>query len=155
MALAGRAVLDPDRIGVFPLRGKLLNVRDASITQISNNQEIQNIKKFMEGFQYDAHPMGILLSTVGCLSTIYPDAKRISSEESRRLQIRRLIAKVPTIAAWAYRHSIGRPYNYPDNDLSFTGNFLNMLFKMTELKYRPHPVLERALDILFILHADH
>jgi len=115
----------------------------------------ENIKKFMEGFQYDAHPMGILLSTVGCLSTIYPDAKRISSEESRRLQIRRLIAKVPTIAAWAYRHSIGRPYNYPDNDLSFTGNFLNMLFKMTELKYRPHPVLERALDILFILHADH
>jgi citrate synthase len=115
----------------------------------------ENIKKFMEGFQYDAHPMGILLSTVGCLSTIYPDAKRISQEDSRRLQIRRLIAKVPTIAAWAYRHSIGRPYIYPDNDLSFPGNFLNMLFKMTELKYRPHPVLERALDILFILHADH
>jgi len=115
----------------------------------------ENIKKFMEGFQYDAHPMGILLSTVGCLSTIYPDAKRIAQEDSRRMQIRRLIAKVPTIAAWAYRHSIGRPYVYPDNDLSFTGNFLNMLFKMTELKYRPHPVLERALDVLFILHADH
>ena len=115
----------------------------------------ENIKKFMEGFQYDAHPMGILLSTVGALSTIYPDAKRISSEDNRRLQILRLIAKVPTIAAYAYRHSIGRPYNYPDNDLSFTGNFLNMLFKMTELKYRPHPVLERALDVLFILHADH
>ena len=115
----------------------------------------ENIKKFMEGFQYDAHPMGIFLSTVGCLSTIYPDAKKISDENSRRLQIRRLIAKVPTIAAWAYRHSIGRPYNYPDNDLSFPGNYLNMLFKMTELKYRPHPVLERALDILFILHADH
>ena len=81
----------------------------------------ENVKKFMEGFQYDAHPMGILLSTLGCLSTIYPDAKRISLEDSRRLQIRRLIAKVPTIAAWAYRHSIGRPYVYPDNDLSFTG----------------------------------
>jgi citrate synthase len=115
----------------------------------------ENIKKFMEGFQYDAHPMGIFLSTVGALSTIYSDAKRISSEDNRKLQILRLIAKVPTIAAYAYRHSIGRPYNYPDNDLSFTGNFLNMLFKMTELKYRPHPVLERALDVLFILHADH
>jgi citrate synthase len=115
----------------------------------------ENVKKFMEGFQYDAHPMGILLSTLGCLSTIYADAKRISLEDSRRLQIRRLIAKVPTIAAWAYRHSIGRPYVYPDNDLSFTGNFLNMLFKMTELKYRVNPTLERALDVLFILHADH
>ena len=115
----------------------------------------ENIKKFMEGFQYDAHPMGIFLSTAGALSTIYPDAKRVHDEEVRRLQILRLIAKVPSIAAYAYRHSIGRPYVYPDNDLSFTGNFLNMLFKMTELKYRPHPVLERALDILFILHADH
>jgi len=115
----------------------------------------ENIKKFMEGFQYDAHPMGIFLSTVGALSTIYPDAKKIHDEDVRRLQILRLIAKVPSIAAYAYRHSIGRPYIYPDNDLSFTGNFLNMLFKMTELKYRPHPVLERALDILFILHADH
>jgi citrate synthase len=115
----------------------------------------ENVKKFMEGFQYDAHPMGMFLSTVGALSTIYADAKRITSEENRRLQILRLIAKVPTIAAYAYRHSIGRPYNYPDNDLSFTGNFLNMLFRMTEIKYRPHPVLERALDVLFILHADH
>jgi len=115
----------------------------------------ENIKKLMEGFQYDAHPMGIFLSTTGALSTIYPDAKRIHDEEVRRLQVLRLIAKVPSIAAYAYRHSIGRPYVYPDNDLSFTGNFLNMLFKMTELKYRPHPVLERALDILFILHADH
>jgi len=115
----------------------------------------ENIKKFMEGFQYDAHPMGIFLSTAGALSTIYPDAKRVHDEEVRRLQILRLIAKVPSIAAYAYRHSICRPYVYPDNDLSFTGNFLNMLFKMTELKYRPHPVLERALDILFILHADH
>ncbi|MFI5179666.1 MAG: citrate synthase [Vicinamibacterales bacterium] len=115
----------------------------------------ENIKKLMEGFQYDAHPMGIFLAIVGALSTIYPDAKRIHEEESRRLQIRRLIAKVPSIAAYAFRHSIGRPYVYPDNDLSFPGNFLNMLFKMTELKYRPNPVLERALDILFILHADH
>jgi citrate synthase len=115
----------------------------------------ENIKKFMDGFQHDAHPMGIFLSTVGALSTIYPDAKNISDEDVRRLQILRLIAKVPSIAAYAFRHSIGRPYVYPDNDLSFTGNFLNMLFKMTELKYRPHPVLERALDVLFILHADH
>ncbi|MEO6224216.1 MAG: citrate synthase [Vicinamibacterales bacterium] len=115
----------------------------------------ENIKKFMDGFQHDAHPMGIFLSTVGALSTIYPDAKDIDNEEVRRLQILRLIAKVPSIAAYAFRHSIGRPYVYPDNDLSFPGNFLNMLFKMTELKYRPHPVLERALDVLFILHADH
>jgi citrate synthase len=115
----------------------------------------ENIKKFMEGFQYDAHPMGIFLSTVGALSTFYPDAKNIFDERSRRTQTVRLIAKVPTIAAFAYRHSIGRHYVYPDNDLSFTGNFLNMLFKMTELKYQPNPVLERALDVLFILHADH
>ncbi len=115
----------------------------------------ENIKKFMEGFRYDAHPMGIFISTVGALSTLNPDAKNIFDANSRRLQTRRLIAKVPGIAAYAYRHSIGRPYNYPDNDLSFTGNFLNMLFKMTELKYQPNPVLERALDVLFILHADH
>jgi citrate synthase len=115
----------------------------------------ENIKKLMEGFQYDAHPMGTFVSTVGALSTIYPDAKKIQDETSRRMQIRRLIAKVPSIAAYAYRHSIGRPYVYPDNDLSFTGNFLNMLFKMTELKYQPNPILERALDVLFILHADH
>jgi citrate synthase len=115
----------------------------------------ENIKKFMEGFRYDAHPMGIFLSTVGALSTLNPDAKHIFDKSSRLLQTRRLIAKVPSIAAYAYRHSIGRHYIYPDNDLSFTGNFLNMLFKMTELKYAPNPVLERALDVLFILHADH
>ncbi len=115
----------------------------------------ENIKKFMEGFQYDAHPMGIFLSTVGALSTFYPDAKEIFSAESRRVQMVRLIAKVPSIAAYAFRHSIGRPYVLPDNDLSFSGNFLNMLFKMTEIKYQPNPVLERALDVLFILHADH
>src|SRR5215467_3840857 len=105
----------------------------------------ENIKKFMEGFRYDAHPMGIFLSTVGALSTLNPDAKNIFDKGSRLLQTRRLIAKVPSIAAYAYRHSIGRHYIYPDNDLSFTGNFLNMLFKMTELKYQPNPVLERAL----------
>ena len=115
----------------------------------------ENIKKLMEAFQYDAHPMGVFLSTVGAFSTFYPDAKKIFDEQSRKKQIHRLIAKVPTIAAYAYRHSIGRPYVYPDNDLSFTGNFLNMLFKMTELKYHANPVLERALDVLFILHADH
>jgi citrate synthase len=115
----------------------------------------ENIKKLMEGFQYDAHPMGIFLTTVGALSTLYPDSKNIFDEQSRRTQTIRLIAKVPSIAAYAYRHSIGRPYVYPDNDLSYPGNFLNMLFKMTELKYQPHPVLERALDVLFILHADH
>jgi citrate synthase len=115
----------------------------------------ENIKKLMDGYQYDAHPMGIFLSTVGALSTIYPDAKQVHDEDIRRLQILRLIAKVPSIAAYAYRHSIGRPYIYPDNDLSFTGNFLNMLFKMTELKYEANAVLQRALDVLFILHADH
>jgi citrate synthase len=115
----------------------------------------ENIKKFMEGFTYDAHPMGVFISTVAALSTFYPDGKQIFDKESRRRQIHRLIAKVPTIAAYAYRHSIGRPYVYPDNDLSFTGNFLNMLFKMTELKYQPNRALERALDVLFILHADH
>ena len=115
----------------------------------------ENIKKFMEGFQYDAHPMGVFISTVGALSTFYTDGKQIFDERSRKRQIHRLIAKVPTIAAYAYRHSIGRPYVYPDNDLSFTGNFLNMLFKMTEVKYKPNPALERALDVLFILHADH
>jgi citrate synthase len=115
----------------------------------------ENIKKLMEGFQYDAHPMGVFLSTVGAFSAFYPDAKKIFDEESRKKQVHRLIAKVPTIAAYAYRHSIGRPYIYPDNDLSFTGNFLNMLFRMTELKYHVNPALERALDVLFILHADH
>ena len=115
----------------------------------------ENIKKFMEGFQYDAHPMGIFLSTVGALSTFYPDAKQIFDKSARLKQTHRLIAKVPSIAAYAYRHSIGRPYIYPDNDLTFSGNFLNMLFRMTELKYQPNPVLVRALDVLFILHADH
>ena len=115
----------------------------------------ENIKKFLEGFRYDAHPMGMFLSAVGALSTFYPDAKNIFDAESRRLQMIRLIAKVPGIAAYAYRHNIGRPFVLPDNELSFSGNFLNMLFRMTEPRYKPHPVLERALDVLFILHADH
>src|SRR5829696_6285651 len=115
----------------------------------------ENIKKFLEGFRYDAHPMGMFLSAVGALSTFYPDAKDIFDEGSRRLQTIRMIAKVPSIAAYAFRHTIGRPYVLPDNELSYSGNFLNMLFKMTEPRYKPHPVLERALDVLFILHADH
>lgn len=115
----------------------------------------ENIKKLIDGFHHDAHPMGILVSTVAALSTFYPDAKKIFEPKSRREQTYRLISKMPTLAAFAYRHSVGLPYSYPDNDLSYTGNFLNMLFKMTELKYKPHPVFERALDVLFILHADH
>src|SRR5438309_5081786 len=115
----------------------------------------ENIKKLMEGFQYDAHPMAIFLSIVGAMSGFYPEAKDIFNKASRLRQTYRAIAKVPSIAAYAFRHSIGRPYIYPDNDLSFTGNFLNMLFKMTEIKYQPNPVLVRALDVLFILHADH
>src|SRR6187401_1265710 len=115
----------------------------------------ENIKKFMEGFTYDAHPMSVFISTVAAMSTFYPDSKQIFNADSRRKQILRLIAKTPTIAAFAFRHSTGRPYVYPDNDLSFTGNFLNMLFKMTEVKYQPNKKLERALDVLFILHADH
>jgi len=115
----------------------------------------ENIKKLIDGFHHDAHPMGILVSTVAALSTFYPGAKKIFDPQSRRDQTYRLIGKMPTLAGFAYRHSLGLPYSYPDNDLSYTGNFLNMLFKMTELKYKPHPVLERALDVLFILHADH
>ncbi|MCL5044738.1 MAG: citrate (Si)-synthase, partial [Deltaproteobacteria bacterium] len=115
----------------------------------------ENIKNFMQGFRYDAHPMGILVGTIAALSTFYPEASKIQDLESRRLQTRRLIGKLPTLAAFAYRHSRGLPYVYPDNELSYTGNFLAMLFKMTELKYKPNPILERALDVLFILHADH
>jgi citrate synthase len=115
----------------------------------------ESIKKFLDGFHYDAHPMGMLISTVAALSTFYPDAKDIFNLDSRRKQTYRLIGKMPTLAAFAYRHSLGMPYVYPDNDLSYCGNFLNMLFRTTELKYRPNPTLERALDILFILHADH
>jgi citrate synthase len=115
----------------------------------------ENIKKCIDGYHYDAHPMGMFIGTVGALSTFYPDAKNIFNEDSRCKQVYRLIAKVATIAAFAYRHRMGLPYSYPDNDLSFTGNFLNMMFKKTELKYQPNPVLEKALEVLFILHADH
>ena len=115
----------------------------------------ENIKKFMDGFHHDAHPMGMLVGTIGALSTFYTDAKNILNEESRRKQTFRLIGKVPTIAAFAYRHSMGMPFIYPDNELSYAGNFLNMMFKMSEIKYRPNPTLEHALDVLFILHADH
>ena len=115
----------------------------------------ESIKKFLDGFHYDAHPMGMVISALAALSTFYADAKDIFNPESRLKQTWRLIGKMPTLAAFAYRHSLGMPYAYPDNELSYTGNFLNMLFRTTELKYRPNPTLERALDILFILHADH
>lgn len=115
----------------------------------------ESIKKFLDGFHYDAHPMGMVISAVAALSTFYPDARNVFDEDSRRKQTWRLIGKMPTMAAFAYRHSLGMPYVYPDNDLSYPGNFLNMIFRTTELQYRPNPTLERALDILFILHADH
>jgi citrate synthase len=115
----------------------------------------ENVKGFMKGFRHDAHPMGMLLGSVGALSTFYPDANDIKDPENRHLQTIRLIAKMPTLAAFAYRHNMGQPYVYPDNDLAYSGNFLSMMYKMTELKYQPDPRLERALDILFILHADH
>jgi citrate synthase len=114
----------------------------------------ENIKKFTEGFRYDAHPMGMLMGTIAAMSTFYADAKHVEDLQSRRLQTRRLIGKMPTVAAFAYRHLRGLPYVYPRNDLSYTGNFLRMLFKMAD-DYTPDPVIERALDILFILHADH
>jgi citrate synthase len=125
----------------------------ASVTQHTMLHE--KTKNFLEGFNHDAHPMGMFISTVAALSTVYPDARRVLDPESRELQIRRLIGKVPTIAAYAYRHSLGYPYIYPDDELSYTENFMNMLWRMVEPKYRANPVLARALDILFILHADH
>jgi citrate synthase len=115
----------------------------------------ENVKGFMQGFRHDAHPMGMLLGSVGALSTFYPDANQIKDPDNRHLQTIRLIAKMPTLAAFAFRHAMGQPYVYPDNDLRYPGNFLSMMYKMTELKYEPDPRLERALDILFILHADH
>ncbi|MEM7119354.1 MAG: citrate synthase [Chloroflexota bacterium] len=115
----------------------------------------ENNKQFFEAFRYDAHPMGMLISCLAGLSTFYPEAKNIHDSANQELQTRRIIAKIPTLAAFAYRHTMGYPYNYPDNDLSYTGNFLNMMFKMVEPRFKPDPVLERALDVLFILHADH
>ena len=115
----------------------------------------ENIRELMDGFRYDAHPMGILISTVSALSTFYPEAKNIADADNRRLQMIRMVAKIPSLAAYAYRHRRGLPVVYPDNELSYAGNFLNMMFKMTEAKYKPNPAVERALDVLFTLHADH
>ena len=115
----------------------------------------ETTKRFLEGFRHDAHPMGMFISTVAALSTVYPEARNVQNPEVRRHQIVRLLAKVPTIAAYTYRHSLGFPYVYPDNDLTYTENFMNMLWRMAEPKYRSNPALSRALDILFILHADH
>ncbi|MHB1595001.1 MAG: citrate synthase [Streptosporangiaceae bacterium] len=115
----------------------------------------ENVKKFIDGFHHDAHPMGIIVSTVAALSTFYPEAKSVSDQVRRREQVVRLIAKMPTLAAFAYRHAFGLPYAYPDAELSYPGNFLNMMWKMTEPRYQPDPILEHALDVLFMLHADH
>ena len=115
----------------------------------------ENVKEFMQGFRYDAHPMGMLLASVGALSTFYPEASQIKDEEVRYIQVIRLLAKMPTLAAFAFRHNQGKPYVYPDNELSYPGNFLSMIYKMTEIRYEPDPRLEHALDVLFILHADH
>jgi citrate synthase len=124
--------------------------------QITNHTFVhENIKEFMHGFRYDAHPMGMLLASVGALSTFYPEAHAVKDEQLRYIQIIRLIAKMPTLAAFSYRHSRGMPYVYPDNELSYAGNFLSMIYKMSERKYEPDPRLEHALDVLFILHADH
>jgi citrate synthase len=115
----------------------------------------ENVKEFMQGFRYDAHPMGMLLASVGALSTFYPEAAAIKDKDARFLQVIRLLAKMPTLAAFSYRHNRGMPYVYPDNDLTYPGNFLSMIYKIAELKYEPDPRLEHALDVLFILHADH
>jgi len=115
----------------------------------------ENVKEFMQGFRYDAHPMGMLLASVGALSTFYPEASAIKDVDQRYMQVVRLMAKMPTLAAFSFRHNRGMPYVYPDNELSYAGNFLSMIYKMTELRYEPDPRLEHALDVLFILHADH
>jgi citrate synthase len=126
------------------------------VGEITNHTFIhESIKKFIDGFHHDAHPMGMLVSAVGALSTFYPEAKQIHDPEVRHRQIVRLIAKMPTLAAFAYRHAMGLYYAYPDDELSYAGNFLNMMWRATELKYHPDPVLEHALDVLLILHADH
>ena len=138
--------------GELPTQGQL----DEWIFEITHHTFVhENIKKFVEGFRYDAHPMGMLLATVGALSTFYPDASNIDDTQERHMAAVRLIAKLPTLAAFAYRHNLGLPYVYPDNELSYPGNFLSMMFKMTEAQYEPDPRLERALDVLWILHADH
>jgi citrate synthase len=140
------------------LFGELPNVAERKdwIKEITHHTMLhETTKHFMEGFRHDAHPMAMLVSTVAALSTVYPDAKNIQEPDNRLLQIKRLIAKMPSIAAMSYRHSLGLPYVYPDNELSYPENFMNMLWKMVEPRYLANPVLARALDILFILHADH
>jgi citrate synthase len=115
----------------------------------------ENIKKLMDGFHHDAHPMGMFIGGLAALSTFYPSAKHIEDKKERELTFFRLIGKAPTLSAYAYRHSIGMPYVHPDNDLSYAANFLSMMFRVAEPQYKPHPALEKALDVLFILHADH
>jgi citrate synthase len=140
------------------LRGELPNAKQLTDwkTNVTHHTFIhESIKKFLDGFHYDAHPMGMLISAIAALSTFYHDAKDIFNPESRMKQTYRLIGKMPTIAAFSYRHTLGMPFVYPDNDLSYPGNFLNMLFRTSESRYKPNPTLERALDVLFILHADH
>jgi citrate synthase len=138
--------------GELPTKAQL----DGWVKEVSSHSFVhETVKKFIDGFHHDAHPMGILVGTVGALSTFYPDAKQIDDPNSRRRQVVRLIAKIPTLAAFAYRHARGLPYAYPDNQLSYAGNFLNMMWKTTELSYQPDPILEHALDVLLVLHADH
>jgi citrate synthase len=138
--------------GELPTQAEL----DSWIHDITTHTFVhENIKKFVEGFRYDAHPMGMLLASVGALSTFYPDAKHIKDTDERYMATIRMIAKVPTLAAFAYRHNLGLPYVYPDNDLDYPSNFLSMMFRMTELKYQADPRLAKALDVLWILHADH
>lgn len=138
--------------GDLPTRPELDNFV-ANITQHTLVHE--NIRELIDAFRYDAHPMGVLVSTIGAMSTFYPDAKNVTDPESRELQMYRLLAKAPTMAAYAYRHRRGLRYVYPNNELSYSGNFLSMLFKMQEKEYQPNPIVEKALDVLFILHADH
>src|SRR3954467_43778 len=138
--------------GELPTRDQL----DQGVHEITIHTYVhENVKEFLDGFRYDAHPMGMLQASVGALSTFYPGAKHIKDDDERHMATVRLIAKVPTLAAFAYRHNLGLPYVYPDNDLSYPGNFLSMMYRMTEVKYQPDPRLERALDVLWILHADH
>ncbi len=146
------------QVAYLLLNGELPNDAELKdwIEQITHHRLVhENVKKFIDGFHHDAHPMGILTSTVAALATFYPDARNIKDAINRKTQILRLIAKMPTIAAYAYRHSLGLPYVFPENDLSYTENFMHMLWKRTEPRYQSNPVLARALDVLFILHADH
>ncbi len=129
---------------------------DAWVHEITYHTFVhENVRNFMEGFRYDAHPMGMLLASVGALSTFYPESSRITDPDNRHIQIVRLIAKMPTLGAWSFRHAQGKPYIYPDNELSYAANFLSMLFKMSESKFHADERLVRALEVLFILHADH